>query len=40
MTNFIVEKKYEKIGLFLIPGPGMFILIIYFPFPYKLLKGV
>lgn len=39
MTNFIVEKKYEKIGLFLIPGPGMVYSDNLFPFPYKLLKG-
>ncbi len=39
MTNFIVEKKYNKIGLLLVPGPGMKYSDKTFPFPFKILKG-
>lgn len=39
MTNFIVEKKYSKTGLLLIPGPGMAYSDEIFPFPYKIVSG-
>lgn len=39
MTNFIVEEKYEKVGLLLVPGPGMKYSEEIFPFPYKIVRG-
>ena len=39
MTNFIVEKKYDKTGLLLIPGPGTAYSDQIFPFPYKIISG-
>ncbi|MFZ7102613.1 MAG: hydantoinase/oxoprolinase family protein [Peptococcaceae bacterium] len=39
MTNLILEEKYEKTGLLLLPGPGISCQEYHFPFPFETVRG-